>query len=310
MLQPSAWAAAHDLLFSGVLRAALPAAVVVAMSVLLALAARGHRWALPAVIVFAALDLGVWGYSYAYRWGPIQSVAELTDSASVPPGAQRGDLIAPMPGGAFVNLPILRGLRLTTGYNGLEPVSILDPSDPLTERLAGAVWRPSGTAWTPVVAPMPRARLVSEARPSRDIKADVRTIDIARVALVASPIDGLSGAPGSARLAIDRPGTIVVDTNAEGRQLLVVAERFHSGWRATQDNGARDTTRVYGDYLGFVVDAGRHRVAFTFAPDSARQGLRVSVAGVALTLVAAAVLWRRGAPPNARRQRIPSAALA
>ena len=37
----------------------------------------GVRWALPALIVFVACDQGFWGYSYAYRWGPIQRIDEL-----------------------------------------------------------------------------------------------------------------------------------------------------------------------------------------------------------------------------------------
>jgi hypothetical protein len=286
-------------MFSGPMRAGPWTMPILATVFLAMMAARGRRWAVTALIGLAAADLGLWGYTYAYRWGPIQSIPELAASASVPPGAQPGELIEPMPGGGPINLPILRGMRLTTGYNGVEPVLILDPNDPITERISGVTWRPHGTNWASVPDGMPRARLISESRLSLDVKADVRTIDVARIALVSEPIPGLSGAPGAVRVLHDRPGAVTVDTDATGPQLLVLTERFHSGWQATVDGQSRETTRVYGDFLGCVVDPGRHRVTFTFAPDSARQGLRMSLSGIVVTLVATALLWRGGAQVHA-----------
>jgi hypothetical protein len=293
-LAHSSWAAVRDVPLSGVLRAAPWSGLIVGMAVLLTMAGRGARWSVPVLIVFVACDQGFWGYSYAYRWGPIQSVAALAASAEVPPNAQQGDLIEPMTGGGPVNLPLLRGLRLATGYFGLETSSVLDPTDLVTERIAGVAWRPSGTRWAPVPDPMPRARLVSIARRSGNIRADVHTIDISRVALADRSIEGLSGSPdlrGWVRVLEDRPGSIVLDTAAASTQLLVLTERFHGGWRAAQDDRDRETTRVYGDYLGCVVEPGRHRVRLTFAPDSARYGLRTSLAGVLLTLVLTTLLW-------------------
>jgi uncharacterized membrane protein YfhO len=99
----------------------------------------------------------------------------------------------------------------------------------------------------------------------------------------------------------DRPGSITVETAAAGRQLVVLSERFHAGWRATQDGRERTTTPVYGDYLGCVVDSGGHRVVLTFAPDSARHGLQVTLAGLVLTGVATMLLL----PSRVRRARNP-----
>jgi hypothetical protein len=300
-LAGSSWAAARDLTLSGVFRATPWAAMVVGMTALFVLAARGARWAIPVLIVFATFDQGLWGYSYAYRWGPVQSIAALAASAEVPPGAQPGDLITPMGGRGPVNLPVLRGLKLATGYFGLETSSVLDPLDPLTERIAGVAWHPIGSAWARVVDAMPRARMVSTVQYSADVRADVHTIDIARVALVDRPIDALSGSPGSVQVLSDRPGSITVETAAAGRQLVVLSERFHAGWRATQDGRERTTTPVYGDYLGCVVDSGGHRVVLTFAPDSARHGLQVTLAGLVLTAVATMLLL----PSRVRRARNP-----
>ena len=83
---------------------------------------------------------------------------------------------------------------------------------------------------------------------------------------------------------------MVLETSASSRQLLVLTERFHSGWRAKEDDASRDAVRVYGDFLGCVVEAGTHRVTFAFAPDSARQGLQFSLAGLSLTVVLTALM--------------------
>jgi len=265
----------------------------------------------PIVIVFVAFDQGLWGYSYAYRWGPLQTIAALAASAEVPPDAKPGDLITPMGGGGNVNLPLLRGMRLASGYFGLELTSRLDPADPLTQRIAGVKWRPAGSRWESVPDTMSRARLVSEVLASSDIEADVRRIDISRVAIVDRPVEGFSGTPGAAtetkrpgepgsvRVLEDRPGSIVVETTAPRSQVLVLTERFHPGWRAADAAGERVPIRVYGDYLGCVVDACLRRVAFTFAPASARDGLRVSLAGIGLTAAATMFLL----PVRVRRAR-------
>ncbi len=298
----SSWAAAHGLSLSSFMRAAPWSILIVSMAILVAMAGRGVRWSVPVLIVFVACDLGFWGYSYVYRWGPIQTIADLVANADVPPNAQGGDLIAPLIEGGLGNVAVLRGLRLTPGYTGLVPSSVLDPADPLTHRIAGVGWRPRGTTWERVPDSMPRARLVSIAQPSLDVKADVRRIDILRVALVDRPVDGLSGSQGesetpahpadrdSVRILQDRPGSIVLETTARSRQLLVLTERFHRGWRVTEDAGEREVIRVYGDFIGFAVDSGRHRVVLTFTPDSARQGARVSLAGLVLLTVAVTML--------------------
>lgn len=297
MLAQSSWSAAHGLSLSGVMRAAPWSALIVAMAALTALAARGAHWAVPALIVFVACDQGFWGYSYAYRWGPIERIDELTAKADVPAGAHWGELIAPAILGGSSNAAVLRGLRLASGYTGLVASSVLDPDDQTTQQIAGVAWREVGYTWTRTSNPMPRARLVSTVQQTADANADVRRVDLIGVALVDRPVAGLSDSTsnrvghGSVRILKDRPGAFVVETISDAPQVLVLTERFHGGWRATQDGAARETIRVYGDFLGSLVDPGQHRMALTFAPDSARRGLQASVIGLTLTLVATTFLW-------------------
>jgi len=72
----------------------------------------------------------------------------------------------------------------------------------------------------------------------------------------------------------------------------VLTERFHEGWRARDGEREYPVLRVYGDYVGCVIDAGTHRVTFTFAPASARIGLWLTIAGLAGTAVSTWCLWR------------------
>lgn len=287
------WAATKFMMLSGPLKSVFGASLVVAAAALLVLAARGRSWAVPALAIFVVADLGAWGYGYVFQT-PMRTIDAIAAAANVPPEARPGEYVAPRGNLFEANLGVLRGLRLSSGYAGLMPASVLDPNDPLVARLGGVSWRLVGSTWTAVMDPMPRARLVADARASRDIRADLGTIDIATTALVDAPIAIDAGGPaGEARVTFDRPGSIVVHTDAPEARLLVLTERFHDGWRAVEDGRARETTRVYGDYLGCVVGGGAHDVTFTFAPASARTGARLSALGLALMLVLFAIVRRR-----------------
>jgi hypothetical protein len=96
VLSQSAWATAHGLSLSAFLRAAPWSILIAGMAVVVAMAGRGIGWSVPMLIVLVACDQGFWGYSYAFRWGPIRTIADLVANANAPPDAQRGDLIAPL----------------------------------------------------------------------------------------------------------------------------------------------------------------------------------------------------------------------
>jgi hypothetical protein len=140
---------------------------------------------------------------------------------------------------------------------------------------------------------MPRARLVASARQTERLAAEILDIDPARVALLDRPMDDLSGVPGSARILVDRPGLIDVETSAPGKQLLVLTERFHPGWRATADGRDLETLSVYGTYLGCVVNPGTSRIQFVFAPRSLTVGIAVTLVGLVLTAAIAGFIgWK------------------
>jgi hypothetical protein len=150
---------------------------------------------------------------------------------------------------------------------------------------------------------MPRARLVSDVRASADIALDVESIDIRSTALVPQAAGSFAGTPGQARVVSDRPGAIVIDATAPARQLLVLTESFHRGWRALVDGAAADPVRAYGDHLAVAVDAGAHRVELTFAPASARIGIATSI--LATALLSVALVWLAAAQEKSRRAGVP-----
>lgn len=284
-LSGSTWAAAHDLRFSTFLRAAPWSVPLVISAALMAAIARGRAAALPILVAVAALDLGAWGYSYAYRWGPLESIAALQQEAQVPAEAKAGDMIPPVAGGRDY-LAILRGLRLLNGYTGLYPRSSLDFSKPEIERIYGLRWRGDGDRWEAVPNALPRARLLTSAT-----VAPINTIDVGTTAVVNEPLS-LSGTPGSTRMVTDRPGHISVETASTGRQLLVLTERFHRGWRTRIDGGPATPIAVYQDFLGQVVDEGTHRIEFEFWPESFALGLRVAIGGLLVMVLTTVVLDR------------------
>jgi hypothetical protein len=260
--------------------------------------ARGARWALPVLIVIAAADQGFFGFRYVFSDPnqPMQSVEALAARAPTPPDARQGDLLQPYAGFGLANVPILRGFNVWTGYVGLTPALALTPNrDLVDQRIAGAKWRLTDF---PVVEPIPdpaaRARLLSAVKVSSDLAVDVRHIDVLNEALITEALPELTGPPGVVRIVEDRPGLISVETTAPGRQLLALTERFHAGWQVTdrliRSDGAAGVGMsarpivIYGDFLGYVVDAGAHRVTFRFRPTSFYRGLIVTAAGLLLVL--------------------------
>ncbi len=149
----------------------------------------------------------------------------------------------------------------------------------------------------------PRAFLVGAVRiASRPDSLHVirsNQVDLRREAVLYEPLrEGQSvdpaepGAEGAARVTRYEDTHVEIATEASGRRLLVLGDLDYPGWRATIDGAPAHIVRANRGLRAVVLPAGRHRVAFTFAPLSVRIGGSLSLAALAV-LVALAVAGRR-----------------
>ena len=157
-----------------------------------------------------------------------------------------------------------------------------------------------------VKAPLPRARLVGRTRIA-DGEAAFRALsepafDPGVEALVASGEPLASEAfHGSLVWLERRPDRQRLETTSSGPGLLVLADAYDPGWRASLDGARVPVLRTNVAFRGVAVPEGRHTVELVYRPRSVVWGLSVSLAG----LVAAAglvVLGRTSAAsrPSAR----------
>ncbi len=80
------------------------------------------------------------------------------------------------------------------------------------------------------------------------------------------------------------PDRVEVTTETNRRALLVLADNYAEGWKATVDGLSVPILRSNYTFRGVMVDAGRHHVVFEFHPDALYQGLYISLAALALLL--------------------------
>jgi hypothetical protein len=143
--------------------------------------------------------------------------------------------------------------------------------------------------------PLPRVRLLTRARFSMQPAIDIEAIDVETTAIVNGITRVDAGVPGTAHLAGEEPGLLEIETRAPGRQLLVVSESFHDGWRAWIDGEPASLLRAYGDYIGLVVPPGAHQVRLHFEPASFTWGARISAVALAAIGLWIAVALARSA---------------
>jgi hypothetical protein len=251
----------------GGVRGAESIALMTGTALLMLLSASGHQRALILLPIVFAADLGLWGYRYSWSEPPA-SIEEIARRAEVPPGSP-GELVY---NSRMSNLPILAGYRVANPYVAMLPRLALDREDSDVQRVAGIDWRHTRDGWERVADTMPRVRLLSTEKVSRDPARDLATIEVGGVALVEQPLALDSGPPGDAHIVVDRPGRIVVETRTEGRRILATTERYHQGWTATAGGRPIPTVRVYGDFLACIVEAGPSTVSLTFEPRDLRIG--------------------------------------
>jgi hypothetical protein len=236
----------------------------------------GRRWALSALVVFTAIDLGAYGLTY----GVYRGATRLDDciAHTTPPDSENAarvaiDLaLANEDGIRAGNQILLRGYSRIDGYAGLAPARRLDYRTVDQMRLAGVRFvsaaapirdkqhlREIGDGWLEVPNTSPRVRLE---------KPDFGAAE-------ASMADD-----GSVQVIEDRPGDILVVADSRNPAVVVLTESYHSGWEASSGGSRLSVLPVHGDFLGCQVPAGRSTIRFRFAPASLQYGRAASVCGL------------------------------
>ena len=277
-----------------------------AAAVLIVLASRGRRAALVGLILLASLDMGFYGLTYA-ACSRSATLDAYEASICTPPGSPDGRVVASLyrvdePGIRTGDAMTLAGWRRADGYAGLEPGKQLDyrllPSlrvanvhwvkqDPSTSMIAGLLrptlpTTPRNATWLETPDPLPRVRMVTQVRQSRDPAADIAIICPDTTALCEVPIALPPSKPGKAVLTSERPGRLEIAVDCPAAQLLAVAESYHPGWHASIDGCPQEIYRINGDFMGCTVGPGKHRVELSFQPDSLQRGRLTSCLGLGM----------------------------
>jgi hypothetical protein len=262
-------------------------------------AAHGRRLALYGLIALTLADHAV--YAATLWWiEPPHTLAGIEAGIVSPPAAPPLRVYTPKSFGTYLGSDgrghwwtattlIVHDARLVSGYAGLMPAKQLDYSKLASLRVASAAVQLVGLRFVRLPGPLPRARLVAHAVRSAQPASDIELINVANAALVEEPVDLEAGPAGAAAILEDLPGAIRIAVDAPTRQLLVLAESFHPGWRARIDGADVRVLRVNGDFIGVVVEPGVHELGLSFAPRSFALGCWTSLAGIAIVLAVALV---------------------
>jgi hypothetical protein len=138
-----------------------------------------------------------------------------------------------------------------------------------------------------------------QARSWVEVRAYPAVVEAAPQVIAGIRPGGAGESPGSTTILNYTPGVVRIQAEATRPALLVVAESWYPGWRATLDGQAAPILRANYLSQGVVVPAGRHVVELRYQPDSFTIGAALS--GLAALAGLALVVWAvRGSSPRAR----------
>lgn len=126
----------------------------------------------------------------------------------------------------------------------------------------------------------------------------LRTIDVARQALIDRPIPelvGVTGEPVTATIVSASARRVEIQATTAQPGLLVLSDSYFPGWTATVNGSPREIHRVDIALRGVLLPSGEHTVVFSYQPRWFQIGVVVSLLGwlAALALLLPR-LMRRG----------------
>ena len=117
-------------------------------------------------------------------------------------------------------------------------------------------------------------------------------------AVVEAPLPGPAPSAELADLGpaevLERTATHVrIQASSEADCVLVLADAYYPGWKATVDGEPIEVFPVNHAFRGVLMPAGAHRIEFRYAPESFSVGLTISVCALLVSSgVALCILWR------------------
>jgi len=159
------------------------------------------------------------------------------------------------------------------------------------------VFRP-GAALFKDLAARPRAWVAYDVRPTETPSA--AAISSMSPPLVETGIALPGTAPESARTQLnDAPGRVMVQVEHGAPGILIVADAYYPGWRATLDGLPVASFPVDALFRGIDMPAGTHTVEMVYAPASLRWGIAISLGSSLLFGLGLLRMW-------VRRRRVPT----
>jgi hypothetical protein len=111
-----------------------------------------------------------------------------------------------------------------------------------------------------------------------------------------TPLRGAPQRGADARIERETLHEVEIAATLEAPGLVVLADSYYPGWRATVDDEEVAIRRVNHLFRGVPAPAGAHRVRFEYRPWTFRAGVALCVIGSALWLGLAARAWRLPRP--------------
>jgi len=127
-----------------------------------------------------------------------------------------------------------------------------------------------------------KVELVADAK-SRLQKIGAQSFNPRETAYVETAVSLPETCIGKATVTEQIPARVTIEAQMETAGLLVLADRWDKGWRATLDGKEVSILIANHALRGVVIPSGAHRVVFRYQPASFTWGLRV--AGVAAFIV-------------------------
>ncbi|MEA3366039.1 MAG: YfhO family protein, partial [Candidatus Hydrogenedentes bacterium] len=153
------------------------------------------------------------------------------------------------------------------------------------------------------VCAMPRAYLAARTLDVPDLEARFSVLSSSGfnpkyTAVVEEPLPGPAPSANLADLGpaevLERTATHVrIQASSEADCVLVLADAYYPGWKATIDGERVEVFPVNHAFRGILMPAGEHRIEFRYAPASFEVGLTISACGLLVfSGVALCILWR------------------